>query len=120
MDTRRKLLTLDAALALAPGTLTLAAGTFDALRAAHAGDLAALERPLLVAVLPLPGELVPQSARAEMVAGLRVVDYVVIADESELEPLVERLAPRSFVRLEALHGERVRELIEHVRSRQTR
>lgn len=120
MDTRSKILTLDGALQLPSGTLTMAVGYFDALRAAHTRDLASLPRPLLVVVLPLSGELLPQSARAEMVAALRMVDYVVAAENKDLDALAERLAPRQIVRLEVRDAERNQQLIEHVQRRQTR
>ena len=120
MGTRSKILTLDAALRLPRGELTLAAGYFDALRAAHTRGLEALARPLLAVVLPLTGELLPERARAEMVAALRVIDYVVIAENKDLDALVETLAPREFVRLEARDRTLVQLLIEHVHLRQTR
>jgi len=119
MDTRTKILTLDAASRLPQGSLTIAAGYFDALRAAHARELAAFDRPLLAFVLSLAGELVPQRARAEMVAALRVVDYVVAADERGLDALVERIVPRQIAHLEAADAARVRQLIEHVHRRKT-
>jgi bifunctional ADP-heptose synthase (sugar kinase/adenylyltransferase) len=120
MDTRSKILTMEAALELPHGTVTLAAGYFDALHAAHVRELAVLARPVLALVLPCPGELLPQRARAEMTAALRVIDYVVIAGEEEVEALIARLAPRAVARLEAGDTARVRQLMEHVHRRQTR
>lgn len=119
MDTRSKILTMEAALALPRGAVTLAAGFFDALRAEHVRELAKLERPVLAVVLPCPDELVPQRARAEMVAALRMIDYVVIAGEGDADVLSARLAPRATARLEAGDALRVRQLIEHVHRRQT-
>ena len=120
MDTRNKILTLEAAMQLQPGSFTLATGHFDALYAAHVRELESLARPLAVAVVPLEDELMPQAARAEMVAALRMVDYVLIPKERDLDALIECLAPRKLVRLEAIHTARVRRLIEHVHGRQTR
>ena len=120
MDTRSKILTVAAAARLPRSTVTLVTGYFDGLRAAHVRDLAALRGPLLIAVLPLADELLPQAARAEMVAALRVVDYVVTANERDLDALIECLAPRELVRLEAADTARIRQLIEHVHGRQTR
>ena len=120
MDTRNKILTLDAALRLPRGEFTLAAGYFDALRAAHAGHLAGLPRPLLAIVLPRTDELLPPRARAEMAAALRMIDYVVIAEIKDLDALVEALAPRELVRLETRDAVLVQQLIEHVHRRQTR
>jgi bifunctional ADP-heptose synthase (sugar kinase/adenylyltransferase) len=104
----------------APRGCTLVTGYFDALLAGHARGLSALPHPLLVAVLPLSGELMSQRARAEMVAGLRVVDYVVIADTADPDALCERLQPAQIVRMEAADELRTHQLREHVRNRQTR
>jgi bifunctional ADP-heptose synthase (sugar kinase/adenylyltransferase) len=120
MDTRSKILTAAAALELEPRPLAVVTGYFDILRAGHARDLGQVRNhPLLVAVLPLAGELLPQRARAELVAALRVVDYVVIADDGDVERLVDGLRPVEFVRLEAADARRARQLIEHVHRRQT-
>jgi hypothetical protein len=119
MDTRSKILTFDAALRLPRGAVTLVSGYFDALRAAHVRDLTGLGAPLLAAVLPCDGELFPQSARAEMVAALRVIDYVVITNEKDLDALIECLAPRELRRLEAADAARVRQLRDHVQTRKT-
>ena len=73
-----------------------------------------------VAVLPLSGELLPQASRAELAAALRVVDYVVTPNESELDGLIEYLSPRQIVRLETSDLALVHELIEHVHRRQAR
>lgn len=120
MDTRSKILTLDTAIRLPRGSLTIAAGYFDGLRAAHTRELAALARPLLAVVLPRTDELLPQRARAEMTAALRVIDYVVTAENKDLDALVEALAPRELVRLETRDAALVHQLIEHVHRRQTR
>ncbi len=124
MDTRSKILTLAAAAELA-GPLIIVTGTFDVLRAGHARELrAARERApasaLLVVVLPSPLALMEQRARAEMVAALRVVDYVVTAHEDDLLRLGCAHPGAEMVRLEAADARRVRQLIEHVRSRTNR
>ena len=72
---------------------------------------------LAVVVLPLDGELLPQSARAELVAALRVVDYVVIGDNGDLDRLFAELKPAQIVRLEDDDFRRRGQLMEHVRSR---
>jgi hypothetical protein len=120
MDTRDKILTPQAAFQLPPRYVTLVTGHFDALYAAHLADLAPLTRPILAAVLPLEGELLAQRARAEMVAALRMIDYVLTPNEGDLDALIERLAPRELVRLEAVHSARVRQLIQHVHRRHLR
>src|SRR5437016_9438194 len=116
MDTRSKIVAAGAA----PPGCTVVTGYFDVLLAEHARALSALPRPLLVAVLPLGGELMSQRARAEMAAGLRMVDYVVIADNPDVDALCERLRPARIVRMEADDARRIRQLTEHVRNRQTR
>jgi len=118
MDTRSKILTLAAALELRP-PVAIATGYFDVLRVGDARELARVRHhPLLVVVLPLGGEILSQRARAELVAALRVVDYVVTADDGDVERLVTGLRPLEFVRLEAAEARRASELIEHVHRRQ--
>jgi len=125
VDTRTKILTSAAALALVPARpLLLATGHFDVLRAEHARDLLqARERTgagsLLVVVLPLASEIVPQAARAEMVAALRMVDYVLPAESDDWESLAGALQPVETVRLEEADARRTRQLIEHVHRRQS-
>jgi hypothetical protein len=50
---------------------------------------------------------------------LRVVDYVVTADDGDLDRLIESLEPAEFVRLEPAEARRAAQLIEHVHRRQT-
>ena len=123
MDTRSKILTRNAALELAP-PLTVVTGSFDLLCAGHAHDLVEARGfdpyPLLAVVLPGSRTLLDQRARAELVAALRMVDYVVIADDGDPEGLIAALQPAKLVRLEAVGERRARQLIEHVRRRQTR
>jgi bifunctional ADP-heptose synthase (sugar kinase/adenylyltransferase) len=119
VDTRAKILTLAAALELRP-PLAIATGYFDVLRAGHARELALVRHhPLLVVVLPVANEILPQPARAELVAALRVVDYVVTADCGDAERLIESLEPVECVRMEAADRSRARQLMEHVHRRQT-
>jgi bifunctional ADP-heptose synthase (sugar kinase/adenylyltransferase) len=126
MDTRRKILTPAAALALVPARpLAFVTGHFDVLRAEHARELESVRRgtgaaTLIVAVLPLPGELLNQRARAELVAAMRMVDYVVTADGAGLDPLIAALAPSSVARFEEADALRTRQLVEHVQRRQIR
>jgi glycerol-3-phosphate cytidylyltransferase-like family protein len=122
VDTRNKILTSADSL---PRPITLVAGYFDVLRAAHAAEMQKVRdrtgsRPLVVVVLPCRGELLSQKARAELVAAIRVVDYVLIADNEELHRLIERLNPAEVVRLEEADRRRTRRLIEHAQHEQTR
>ena len=86
-------------------TLALANGCFDLLHVGHIRYLegAAQEADLLVvavnddaSVRRLKGEgrpILPASDRAELVAALRCVDYVVVFPEPTVGPLLERLRP---------------------------
>src|ERR1039458_7971496 len=120
MDTRTKIIDSEAA----PRACTVVTGAFDVMLAEDARELAEIrarhpERPLLVVILPLPGEWLPRRARAELVAALRMVDYVVTADDAAPDALLAWLEPSHLVCLEAAHAERKRQLMEHVHRRQT-
>ena len=125
MDTRTKILTADGLAALDPPRPLLAvAARFDVLRAAMVRELAAARRrtganSLLAVVRPLPDELAPLAARAEMAASLRVVDYVFIAENGDLSSLPASLQPIEIVSLEEADAARIRQLIENVHSRQS-
>ena len=123
MDTRSKILTLADALRL-PAGIAIVSGTFDVLRAEHARELGAVRNrtgtPLLAVVLPAEKEVLPQSARAAMVAALRMVDYVVTADAAGLDRLIDVLRPAGVVRIEAADAHRMQQFIAHVHRRQDR
>jgi bifunctional ADP-heptose synthase (sugar kinase/adenylyltransferase) len=100
-------------------------GYFDVLRTDDVRELEqirsdAAAKSLVAVILPKADEVLPQQARAELAAALRVIDYVVIADDSDPDTLLASLQPDTLVRLEAAHERRTRQLREHVRSRQTR
>ena len=85
--------------------IVLANGCFDALHVGHIRYLEGARREgnaLVVAVnsdssvraLKGPGRpVLPESARADLVAALRVVDYVVLFSEPNVEGLLESLRP---------------------------
>jgi D-glycero-beta-D-manno-heptose 1-phosphate adenylyltransferase len=85
--------------------IVLANGCFDALHVGHIrylegarreGDVlvAAVNSDLGVRALKGPGRpILPEAARAELVAALRAVDYVVLFGESNVEALLELLRP---------------------------
>ncbi len=82
--------------ALPPGGHLFVSGWFDPLLAAHASQLESLRVPgrsLVVVITDPPDPLLPARARAELVAALRPVDYVVLEGEAEihLEPEHARL-----------------------------
>jgi bifunctional ADP-heptose synthase (sugar kinase/adenylyltransferase) len=114
VDTRSKILTLAGVLAVSPRPLVIVTGYFDVLRAAHVREIqrardSAGAAALLAMVLPRPGELLPQRARAELVAALRSVDYVVLGDAPPFGVPVVHFEE---------HDERLcRHLREHIQSR---
>ena len=116
MNTRSKI--VDAAACGGNGPVTIVTGYFDPLLAWHAEELESIRSragALAVVVLPLAGELLPQRARAVLVAALRMTDYVLIADNEDLDRLFAELKPAEIVRLEDDDLRRRNELIEHVR-----
>jgi hypothetical protein len=124
MDTRSKIVSPETA----PRACTVVTGAFDPMLAEDARQLAEIRAahadcPLLAVVLPLPMELLPVRARAELVAALRVVDYVVTAPDAATaattNALLAALEPGHLVRLEAAQAVRKRQLMEHVHRRQT-
>jgi bifunctional ADP-heptose synthase (sugar kinase/adenylyltransferase) len=122
MDTRSKILT-PAEACLLPPPLTVVTGYFEIPRAELVRELReARERlagsMLVAVVLPLANAAHGQRARAEMAAALRMIDYVVIADEADPDALIDSLKPAARVRLEEAEARRMRELRDHVRSRQ--
>jgi len=125
VDTRDKILTPPALAALhPPRPLLIAAGRFDILRAETARELAAARSrtgaaSLLAVIRPVADELAPLAARAEMAAALRVIDYVFIAETGDLASLPAVLEPVEILNLEEADARRIRQLIEHVHSRQS-
>jgi bifunctional ADP-heptose synthase (sugar kinase/adenylyltransferase) len=111
MDTREKIITATQAAAIAAQGVIIISGYFDPLIAAHAERLSALKPPgqkLLVLIATPDNAILPALARAELVAGLRAVDYV-----SDLTPA---LTPH--IRLETEDAKRFEALLQHVHARQ--
>ena len=126
MDTRSKILTVESAVALTPvRPLALAAGLFDILRTDHARVLAGLREragggSVMAVVLPDARAVLSQRSRAELVAALRVIDYVVAASHAEFDRIAAALEPAAVLRLEDADRARLQQLIAHVHSRQAR
>ena len=107
MDTRSKILDSSGALkhlsCLGHSSFLIARGSFDILRAEHcrrlAQDKAEPEKLIvLVAADENPRRTVLDAqTRAELVAALRVVDYVVICGEAEANGLISSLSPARVV-----------------------
>ena len=111
MDTRTKIIDAAQAARIAQTGATVVSGFFDPMIASHAERLATLKRegtPLLVLVATPPNAILPALARAQLVAGLSVVDYVCDAPEG---------IP-SQIHLEDEHAELLTKLIDHVHARQ--
>jgi hypothetical protein len=120
MDTRSKI--LPPAEIRAPQA-TKVTGYFDVLTAAHVRRLrdiaAANPSPLIAIVLDPPDPLLPTRARAELVAGLAMVDYVVLPGTRPLEDILAELPAGNLIREEAADQARRGDLIEHVQRRHT-
>lgn len=117
MDTRTKIVSAAKAGSIAASGATVVTGYFDPLLAAHAERLSALKRaglPLLVAVADPENPILPARARAELLAGLAVVDYVA----ESMDGLPAGFLPN--FRLEREDEARREALIEHVHGRQAR
>jgi bifunctional ADP-heptose synthase (sugar kinase/adenylyltransferase) len=126
VDTRTKIIKLEEACALARGSqnAVLATGYFDVLLAAHAREFDRVRESLPDAVifvaLGTPEQpLLDVRARAEMVAALAMVDYVVSLEDRQMDSLLAAFRAEHIVRLEAAHEQRMRELIQHVHRRQS-
>ena len=111
MDTRTKIIDADHAARIAQADATVVSGYFDPMIAAHAERLTALKRPgapLLVLIASPPDPILDARARAQLVAGLSVVDYVCDAPGG--------ITPE--IALEEEHAGLLTELIDHVHARQ--
>jgi|HubBroStandDraft_1064217.scaffolds.fasta_scaffold732249_2 hypothetical protein len=112
MDTRSKILSSSEAAQLAL-RVTVVSGYFDPALAWHASRLQELkaklkgDSPLLALIATPPDPILSARARAELVAGLKVVDHVCEAADG--------IAPH--FRLEDEERCKIRELIDRVHSR---
>ncbi len=110
MDTRTKIVPPREAMRIAAAGAIVVSGYFDPLIAGHADRLRELKREgraLIVAISEPENPIFPARARAELLAGLAVVDHVV---ESTEELKID-------VRLEQEDAARLDALIEHVHAR---
>ena len=111
MDTRTKIIDAAEATRIAQAGATVVSGFFDPMIVSHAERLATLKRegtPLLVLIATPHDAILPALARAQLVAGLSVVDYVCDAPHG--------LTPQ--IQLEDEHAELLAKLIDHVHERQ--
>jgi bifunctional ADP-heptose synthase (sugar kinase/adenylyltransferase) len=111
MDTREKIIDAAQAASIAASGATVVSGYFDPLIASQAERLASLKtngQKLLVLIATPDNPILPAAARAELVAGLKAVDYV-----SERTP---GLTPS--INLEQEDTERFTALLKRVHARQ--
>lgn len=126
MDTRHKIIGCEQAASIAAelrrqgAALKLVTGYFDVLVAEHVRrlrEIAGDSAKLFVVVLDPPSALVAARPRAEMVAALAVVDYVIPAGEQACEQLLGRFAASEIVREESADLLRAERLSQHVQRR---
>ena len=111
VDTRSKIIDAAQAASIAASGATVVSGYFDPLVASHAERLASLKTDgakLLVLIATPDNAILPAAARAELVAGLRAVDYVA--------EIAEGLTPQ--IHLEQEDADRFAALLNHVHTRQ--
>ncbi len=111
MDTREKIIDAARAAQIASSGATVVSGYFDPMLASHAERLASLKtegRKLLVLIATPENAILPAAARAELIAGLRAVDYVAIGGG---------VTPQ--IHLEQEDAARFEELLTHVHARQS-
>jgi bifunctional ADP-heptose synthase (sugar kinase/adenylyltransferase) len=123
MDTREKIIEPARAREIARelcSRLTLVTGYFDVLRTGHVERLQQLARSgnrLKVAVLDPPQPILSRRARAELVAALAMVDYVVPAGQDGFQDLLNEFPAEAIAREEASDLPRTQELTAHVQRR---
>jgi bifunctional ADP-heptose synthase (sugar kinase/adenylyltransferase) len=126
LDTRSKIVNPEAAADAARRAhaerkrVKLVSGYFDPLLAAHARRLAEIADPggVLFAVVGEPERpILAARARAELVAALAVIDYVIIAGAAASDDLLKCLQPDEVYREEAADDRRAEDLLLHVHSR---
>ena len=126
MDTRAKIVGLAAAeeaARRARGTgksVKLVSGHFDPLLAAHARrlrEIADKDTALFVVIREPDRPILPARARAELVAALGMVDYVLLAETLAAEDSFGRLQPDAVYREEAADRRRTLGLMLHVQNR---
>jgi len=125
LDTRDKIIHLRAGevpdLARRRGRkLKVVVAHFDPLHAAHVRRLNELADGscLVIALTDPPSPILSQHARAELAAGLAMVDYVVIPEGMEAAAVLPQLSPDSIFWEEAADQVRFSELMAHVHARQ--
>ena len=126
MDTREKIVDASRAAALVAAlrsngsALKVVTGYFDVLIAEHSRRLREVADGadiLFAVVLDPPEPVLGARARAELVAALGVVDYVVPSGEAAAQALLSLFTANEIVREESADLLRARRLTEHVQRR---
>ena len=123
MDTRNKIIRPEAAIEIARARRTrLVTGHFDPLLPAHAARLWEIrsvepDTPIVAVVLDPPRPILGATARAELVAALAAVDYVITLDNADAEGLLGRIPAAEVIREEDADRRRTQAFIEHVQRR---
>jgi len=126
MDTRDKIIDCEHAAALAAqlrqqgASMQAVTGYFDVLVAEHVRRLRQIatgDVTVFVILLDPPAPLLATRARAEMVAALAMVDYVVPAGEQAAEGLLSHFTAAEIVREESADLLRAERLSQHVQRR---
>lgn len=126
MDTRAKVIHAEAALEAARRVrasgkrVKLMRGYFDPLLAAHARWIREFAEPgsaLFVRICEPPHPILPARARAELVAAVGMVDYVILSEAPASAGLPDGLEPDEIERKEAVDQRLTDALIQHVQSR---
>jgi bifunctional ADP-heptose synthase (sugar kinase/adenylyltransferase) len=110
VDTRTKIVPTQQAADIAASGAVVVSGYFDPMLAWHASRLQELKRknaPLLVLIAASERPILSARARAELLAGLKAVDYVC--------EVTDGIAPQ--FRLEEEDAHRLKELIARVHAR---
>ena len=110
MDTRGKIISFEEAVNLARSKqVRWVTGAFDPLLAEHARQLRGFAQPdqtLIVVISNIEAPLLSQRARAELVAGLSMVDHVVMkgGPADSRDPDEARIAEQFIARVVARSG----------------
>jgi glycerol-3-phosphate cytidylyltransferase-like family protein len=123
LDTRNKIVTLERALELSGGARTaLVTGYFDPVTAEHARRLRELKaghEVLIAALANPPAPILDERARAEVLAALQAVDYVVLPRQGMACLPAGPESSVSVFREETADAERFQRLVERVRQKHT-
>ena len=126
MDTRNKIITLGQASRIAADLRDrgvrwkLVTGYFDVLTVDLVRRLREVSggATVIAGVLDPPEPLLGARARAELAAGLSMIDYVLPLQGSGIEQVLDELRPDAIVREETADRRRQAALMEHVQRRQ--